>query len=315
MSIDDLIEGGTFFALCALPNEFDDSRSPLFFEFNSSSFQSADGATIIAAPFSTNISKEPQHETSQQEHRNIIENALQSIASGDLEKVVVSCIKNVPRKAQTLQSIFERLKERYTNAFVSAIHHPTYGTWMGATPELLLHKVGVNYRTVSLAGTQPFSPALQWSEKLQREQQLVTDFIQQSITLCNGVIEKENGPYTFQAGPLAHLKTDIHFQSEKPSEGILNELQPTPAVCGLPREAARHFIETHSTFERRLYAGRMGIRFSSGDEIHFVNLRCMQVFNDHFELHVGGGIVAGSNAADEWHETEIKADVLRSLLQ
>jgi isochorismate synthase len=53
----------------------------------------------------------------------------------------------------------------------------------------------------------------------------------------------------------------------------------------------------------------------SGDEIHFVNLRCMQVFDDHFELHVGGGIVAGSTAADEWHETEIKANVLRNLLQ
>jgi isochorismate synthase EntC len=39
------------------------------------------------------------------------------------------------------------------------------------------------------------------------------------------------------------------------------------------------------------------------------------VFKDHFELHVGGGIVAGSIAADEWLETEIKADVLRSLLQ
>jgi isochorismate synthase len=59
----------------------------------------------------------------------------------------------------------------------------------------------------------------------------------------------------------------------------------------------------------------MGIIFPSNDEIHFVNLRCMQVFEDHFELHVGGGIVEGSIPDDEWRETEMKADVLRSLLQ
>jgi isochorismate synthase len=56
------------------------------------------------------------------------------------------------------------------------------------------------------------------------------------------------------------------------------------------------------------------MRFSTGDEIHFVNLRCMQVFSDHFEIHVGGGIVAGSTPEEEWHETELKANVLRNLI-
>ncbi|MFM7729112.1 MAG: chorismate-binding protein, partial [Flavobacteriales bacterium] len=204
---------------------------------------------------------------------------------------------------------------RYQNACVYALHHPTFGTWVGATPELLLHKKGSAYHTVSLAGTQSFSNELQWSEKLLREQQLVTDFIEQSILHCNGKIEKIHGPYTSQAGPLAHLKTDIHFSSEESSNLILTELQPTPAVCGLPREAARTFIHSHSNFERRLYAGRLGIHFPTDDDIHFVNLRCMQVFVDHFELHVGGGIVAGSNAEEEWNETEIKANVLRNLIQ
>jgi len=40
----------------------------------------------------------------------------------------------------------------------------------------------------------------------------------------------------------------------------------------------------------------------------------MQIFDDHFELHVGGGITAGSIAKDEWEETENKANVIRSVI-
>jgi len=188
---------------------------------------------------------------------------------------------------------------------------------MGATPELLLHKQELNLRTVSLAGTQPFdeSASLVWSEKLKHEQQLVTDFITEKLAENNATDIGLQGPYTAQAGPLAHLKTDIRFHSDQSSTAIIGVLQPTPAVCGLPRESALAFILENANFDRRLYAGRIGILFPSGDEVHFVNLRCMQVFADHFELHVGGGVVAGSNATDEWHETEIKANVLRNLLQ
>jgi len=315
MSIDELISEGTFFAMCVLPSEFERNRSPLFFKFNQPSFQSATGETFIAVPFEAFNHNEPQSETTRSEHGEIIQAALQSIASGALEKVVVSCIKHAPRGSHSLQSIFERLVANYNNAYVYMLHHPTFGTWMGATPELLLHKQGTLHHTVSLAGTLPFSDVLQWSEKLQHEQQLVTDFILKSIAHYSGKIENIKGPYTSQAGPLAHLKTDIYFVTEENSDVLLNELQPTPAVCGLPRQAALNFIQTHSRIARRLYAGRLGIRFPTGDEIHFVNLRCMQVFEDHFELHVGGGIVIGSTPADEWNETEIKANVLRNLLQ
>jgi len=315
MSIDDLILEKRFFAMCVLPVEFSIERTPLLFELNQSLFQSESAGTFIAEPFNDFLDNRPQRETSRAEHREIVNSALESIANGSFEKVVVSCIKHVPRGPQSLQTIFERLTERYTNAFVYALHHPVFGIWMGATPELLLHKQGTSFHTVSLAGTQPFSDDLHWSDKLQREQQVVTDFIVEKLSGIRSHAVELNGPLTAQAGPLAHLKTDIRFHSDQSSEAIIGELQPTPAVCGLPREAARTFIQTHARFERRLYAGRLGIRFPTGDEIHFVNLRCMQVFDDHFELHVGGGIVEGSNTEEEWQETEMKADVLRKLLQ
>jgi isochorismate synthase len=318
MSFDDAIAHNTFVVHCVLPFEFDASRRRLLFESNADGdLISPDHVVLDIAPFEPYANNGAQQATDHHAHEKIVMAALHAIQRGTLDKVVVSCIKHAPRASTPLEIIFERLTERYPTAFVYMLHHPKYGTWMGATPELLLHKDGETFRTVSLAGTQPFraEPGLIWSEKLQHEQQVVTDFIVEKLSGIRSHALELNGPFTAQAGPLAHLKTDIRFHSDQSSEAIIGELQPTPAVCGLPRERALAFILENTNFDRRLYAGRIGIHMPTGEEIHFVNLRCMQVFDDHFELHVGGGIVAGSNAADEWHETEIKANVLRNLLE
>ncbi|MFN5621580.1 MAG: chorismate-binding protein [Flavobacteriales bacterium] len=318
MSIDDAIERDLFFACCVLPLEFDAERNRISFAYvTENNYSSTEGIQLDVSPFTSFEGSATQPATSQQAHAHQIRAALKAIGNGTLQKVVVSCIKHAPRNSISVETIFQRLIERYPNAFVYIIRHPYFGLWMGATPELLLHKHGTAYRTVSLAGTQPFREAhsFEWSDKLKHEQQLVTDFILEHIRLNDATDVELKGPYTAQAGPLAHLKTDIRFQSNQSSQQIIDALQPTPAVCGLPREAALDFIQTNADFERRLYAGRIGLHLPTGDEIHFVNLRCMQVFDDHFELHVGGGIVAGSTAEEEWNETEIKANVLRNLIQ
>jgi isochorismate synthase len=318
MSIDAAISKNEYFAIVVLPSQFDANRSPISFNLVDGEMLNASRTiTLDLAPFALYSGNAPQAETKRDEHSQTIHTALAAIDSGSLEKVVISCIKHAPRNHQSLDAIFDKLKEQYTGAMVYVLHHPEYGTWMGATPELLLHKKDHSFHTVSLAGTQPFAENREmiWNDKLKREQSLVTDFILQNITHIGATDICTDGPFTAQAGPLAHLKTDIHFTSAASTNDIIRQLQPTPAVCGLPRENALRFIQNHSSFQRRLYAGRIGLRYNTGNEIHFVNLRCMQVFDDHFELHVGGGIVSGSIADDEWHETEIKANVLRNLLQ
>ncbi len=318
MNIESAIAKNEFFAILVLPLEFDARRSPISFRYTNGRFvDSIQSTELSIAPFHAYANNSAQEETPREVHALTIQSALQAIERGELEKVVVSCIKHAPRKNQSPDSIFHRLTEHYPNTLVYALHHPEFGTWIGATPELLLHKTGSHFHTVSLAGTQAYSDtrAISWNDKLRREQSLVTDFIVQTITQWGATDIDLNGPFTAQAGPLAHLKTDIRFSGTSDAKQLIAELQPTPAVCGLPRQAALNFLNAHSTTQRRLYAGTIGLKFNSRDELHFVNLRCMQVFDDHFELHVGGGIVAGSSPEEEWQETEMKADVLRRFLQ
>ena len=46
----------------------------------------------------------------------------------------------------------------------------------------------------------------------------------------------------------------------------------------------------------------------------YVNLRCMQINQDHISLYIGGGITAASMAEKEWEETQRKAQTLLVVL-
>lgn len=52
------------------------------------------------------------------------------------------------------EALFAALLETYPNALVYLISDPILGTWLGASPELLLRSVGEQGFSVSLAGTK-----------------------------------------------------------------------------------------------------------------------------------------------------------------
>lgn len=127
-------------------------------------------------------------------------------------------------------------------------HTPASGTWLGSTPEILLSGHGKEWHTVALAGTMPMQNEVMptdWDKKNREEQGYVADYIRR-IAKRFGNKMTEKGPYTARAGQLVHLKTDFYFLLKNTDHigDLLQELHPTPAVCGLPKEEAFRFIPT-----------------------------------------------------------------------
>ncbi|MDZ4821855.1 MAG: isochorismate synthase [Flavobacteriales bacterium] len=283
-----------------------------------------DGAfELMFHPSGKNFTNQPQTTTTKARHKKNVELAIERIKKGELEKVVLARVKRVKRKKDlVLGKTFDDLCRQHPNSLIHCLKHPEYGTWMGVSPELLLLKKGNTYRTVSLAGTQPAgtgrrksSKKIEWDEKLLHEQKLVTDFITSALKKkgVNKISVAETAEV--KSGAMVHLKTEIEFTTSLGEKSLLKILHPTPAVCGLPRNAAKKFILKNEQHQRRLYTGYLGITNKKTREaLYFVNLRCMQVFDNHFELHVGGGITAASNPDKEWAETELKAGTLLNVL-
>lgn len=251
----------------------------------------------------------PEPEEVRNAHIMRVSGALDAIRKGALEKVVLARAVPASLQADPFQ-VYERLLAYYPRAFCYLWFHPDTGLWMGATPELLLAYSRGEARTVSLAGTLPAQgdQPPDWGPKERHEQQVVTDYI--CARLREQGLQPETGQTeAFRAGALWHLRTPIAVPvSENQLGQVLEALHPTPAVCGIPLEAARRFIRENEGFNRAYYTGFLGPcgLESPGQADFYVNLRCMQTAGRKASLFVGGGITEGSDPAREWEETRQK---------
>ena len=213
---------------------------------------------------------------------------------------------------------FVRACNKYPRMMIYLCHTPVSGTWLGSTPEILLSGHGKEWHTVALAGTMPMQNEVMptdWDKKNQEEQGYVADYIRRIVKKFGNKMN-EKGPYTARAGQLVHLKTDFYFLLKNTDNigNLLQELHPTPAVCGLPKEDAFRFILENEGYDRSYYSGFTGWLDTEGHTDLYVNLRCMKIEPGETTLYAGGGILASSEVESEWTETGDKMNTMKSIL-
>lgn len=306
----------------------------------------------ISSEKTTSHSINPNRESDKLSHIELVEKGINAINYDYFSKVVLSRREIIENAEANFIEILKRLLQRYPTAFVYVWYQPKVGLWLGATPETLLSVRGNQLKTMALAGTQNFEGSMNvdWREKEKEEQQIVTDFIVESLesvishqlgdsrqqTLNNKI--KVSGPKTVKAGNLLHLQTKISMQLKpegKNLKTILDALHPTPAVCGFPKEMAKAYIIENEGYPREFYSGFLGelhlmettSRNTNRRNVEnnaysvqksvsnlYVNLRCMQIKNQNILIYVGGGITKDSDAEEEWVETVYKSKIIKSVL-
>ncbi|HIP32546.1 MAG TPA: hypothetical protein EYG86_07285 [Crocinitomicaceae bacterium] len=251
---------------------------------------------------------------SKEEYLTSANNFLQEIKDQGLGKAVFSRTKKITYDSNPKQ-LFEKLCERYPDAFVYLISSKHFGVWLGATPEkLLLVKEG-NAETISLAGTKKMNEKSEWGEKELLEQEYVTKFIANKLDVAKVDEIIQHQKEELIAGPVKHLATKFSFKLNDATEEFLADLlHPTPAVSGFPQEEAMRLIAKHESHQRSLYAGMIGVLGENETQL-FVNLRCAQLIDNQAYLYLGGGFTKDSVVEKEWQETENKAETLLKVFQ
>lgn len=254
---------------------------------------------------------------------SIVEKGIKAIEEGHFQKVVLSRKENHSIPNFDFISVFKRMLSVYPSAFRYCFFHPNPGMWMGATPEQFVKIDEDLIETVALAGTQVFTDSKQvvWPEKEKREQQFVTDFI--ANQLAEFVFRLDiSDPSTVRAGDVLHIKTNIsgRLTSRHHLKELISALHPTPAVCGLPKAAAKAFIAENEGYDREFYSGYLGelnvnlATFKKAQTDLFVNLRCLKMENSALSLFVGCGITKDSSAEKEYVETVNKSLTMKNIL-
>jgi isochorismate synthase len=277
----------------------------------------------------SNLHKESFHfhqatPTNAIDYEDLVKHGISKIESGLLEKIVPSRFEDASYNPNVdLIKVFERLCNKHPLAFVSFVSSPQTGTWMGATPELLVSVSKNKFKTIALAGTLPYSPdtnlkTVAWTQKEIEEQALVSRYIISCFKKIRLREYEEHGPKTIVAGNVMHLKTEFEVDMQAtnfPQLGsvMLKLLHPTSAVCGMPLQPALDFITANEGYSRQFYSGYLGPINIQHQSNLFVNLRCMQLFADKVRIYAGAGVTVDSDPKDEWLETEMKMDNLKKL--
>jgi menaquinone-specific isochorismate synthase len=188
---------------------------------------------------------------------------------------------------------------------------PQGGVFLGATPETLVRVQAGRVATEALAGTlargQGDAAVLEGSTKDLAEHRWTADMVERTLRRhCSEVTR--NGPRAVQFRDLFHLRTELSATLRDPQAllTLVDELHPTPAVGGSPRDRALQLIDRLETFDRGWYAAPVGWLASDGDGHFAVALRSALCAEHGAHAFAGAGIVLGSEPEAEWRETATK---------
>jgi isochorismate synthase len=267
----------------------------------------------------------PEANTTEQAYRQSVEAALEAIANREVEKLVPARIfTEAAPEGFDMIDLYLKASAAYPRAMVSLVSLPKAGTWMGASPELLvsMDKGGI-FKTVALAGTQKNMgqslKQVSWTQKEIEEQALVSRFIINCFKQIRLREFDEQGPKTIISGNLLHLKTEFLVNTVKErypqlATVMLGLLHPTSAVCGMPKEKAQSLLQQLEQFDRQFFTGYLGPIGIENETHLFVNLRCVQLYGNLLSFYAGAGVTEDSDPQKEWDETRDKINTIRNLI-
>ncbi|KPN30995.1 anthranilate synthase component 1 [Halolamina pelagica] len=255
-----------------------------------------------------------------------IESAVERIEAGDLRKVVLAVALAVTlEEAVDISDALERLRRSYPDCFRFLIQPTDEAGFFGVPPERLVHLDGDHARTDALAGTvargdtpeedAALADSLLESEKLQHEQALVAETIEERLAPMGEVTVAEQGVRKLATVQHLHTPIEADLDGDPHVLDLVDALHPTPAVGGLPPETAERVIRETETFERGWYAAPVGWFDADGDGEFAVGIRSAVAGGRRATLFAGNGIVADSDPADEWEEVSLKFEPILAALE
>jgi menaquinone-specific isochorismate synthase len=276
--------------------------------------------TAAAAPLRAEVA---QPLPSDAEWGRVVARGIARLQARELEKVVLARALDVTA-AEPLdaRAVAARLAARFPSCFTYVCDG-----LVGASPELLVRRLGRHAESLVLAGTIARGHDATEDERLQQqlltsvkdnhEHRLAVDSVRSSLGSIALDLDVEAQPHLLRLANVSHLATSVSAWLPNPAPSALAlavAMHPTAAVGGSPTEVALDVIRDLEPAPRGRYAAPVGWLDASGDGEFALALRCAQLDGRAARLWAGGGIVAESDPAAEVAETTAKFDAVLSAL-
>jgi anthranilate synthase component 1 len=192
---------------------------------------------------------------------------------------------------------------------------------IGASPEVLVRKVGADVEVRPIAGTRPRGATVE--EDLHLEEELLADPKEcaEHIMLVDlgrndigrvcraGSVQVSELMVIERYSHVMHIVSNVHglLRSDCDLYDVLRATFPAGTLSGAPKIRAMEIIDELEPARREIYGGAVGYFSFSGNMDMAIAIRTLVVHDGRIHLQAGAGIVADSDPAAEYQETLNKA--------
>ncbi len=247
------------------------------------------------------------------------------ITAGDIYQANLTFPAAVATAGHPL-ALYAGLRARAQAGYGGVIHTGS-DWWLSLSPELFFASHGGRLTARPMKGTAPrnadpthdaaAAATLASDEKQRAENLMIVDLMRNDLSRV-AVAGSVAVPALFavETYPTVHQMTSTVTATLRPgmdAVDVLAALFPCGSITGAPKRRAMDVIAEVEGAARGLYTGSIGRIDAGGQNAAFnVAIRTLHVRDSHATMGLGSGIVADSQAADEWDECLAKGAFVAS---
>ncbi len=259
-----------------------------------------------------------------------VRNAKDAIAAGEAIQVVLARRQTVAlparRDGRPIDGIglYRSLRKVNPSPYLFFVRTPSFEV-VGASPELLLQVEGDRLTTHPIAGTRPrgadakedelLAEQLQADPKERAEHVMLVDLGRNDLgrVARPGTVRVSKYMEVERYSHVLHLVSHVEAKLAPGLDALdaLRSVFPAGTLSGAPKVRAMQLIAAAEGERRGLYGGAVGYLGYDGNLDTAIAIRSAVLRGGVAHVHAGAGIVAASDPAREFEETEHKAAAMR----
>ena len=251
--------------------------------------------------------------------KQAVARAKQYIVDGDIMQVVLAQRMSKPFAATPL-ALYRALRTLNPSPYMFYFYFEDFHV-VGASPEILVRLEDGTVTLRPIAGTRRRGKTVEEDEALAAE--LLADEKERAEHLMLLDLGRNDVGRVAQTGSVRvteqfvieryshvmHIVSSVEgkLKLELDALAVLRATFPAGTVSGAPKVRAMEIIDELEPVKRGIYAGAVGYLGFHGDMDLAIAIRTAVVKDGHIHVQAGAGIVADSDPASEWQETQSKA--------
>lgn len=257
-----------------------------------------------------------------------VRRAQRYIYDGDIFQVVLSKRISLKLKGDVFL-VYDSLRDVNPSPYMYFIRSPQ-NSILGSSPEMLIRITGKQVESFPIAGTRPvvgdeaqnetLARQLMNDEKELAEHTMLVDLARNDIgKVCQfGTVRMKELMKIKRFSHVQHIVSHVEgtLRPECDAFDTIRAVFPAGTVSGAPKVRAMEIINELETSARGPYAGALGYFSLNGCADFAITIRSLfATRNGDAYVQSGAGIVMDSDPANEWRETEFKANAVLEALR